>query len=103
MFLNCEGGSENWKVVRGELRQGCPLCGVSHSSREDCEVRGSRLLSLLVGRGWDSGWAVIVYYCMVGVVYDIIYCNATVIIVGGKPVLMVCVVIASEDVIVVIE
>ena len=51
MFLNCEGGSENWKVVRGELRQGCPLCGVSHSSREDCEVRGSRLLSLLVGRG----------------------------------------------------
>ena len=65
MFLSSEGGSEYWEVVRGELSQSCPLCRVSNCSREDCKFWESRLLSLLVSWGENSGWVVIVYYCMV--------------------------------------
>ena len=54
---------------------------------------------------WDgeSGWFVVIYYCMGRVIDDVIDGYSSVVIVGGVPSQMMCIEVASYDIVVVVE
>ena len=62
MVLGHENSCEYGKVVRWKLNECSPGCCVSQLSREDCQVRRCRLLSLLVSWRRESSRFVVVDY-----------------------------------------